>query len=203
MNELITFFVLFFGVGDAVMPQPTRAQIQLVEKMGHDEFTKREEASEELKQLGRDALLAIERHGLYHKDPEIVHRSKSLLADFYGIGPSSKRGFPSVTGLVKLKEVKLPSGKKFIIPKGTARALYELEGGDHLPEWRRFESGRPELQLAVANWSGRLLRAGYSRKDVVAILDAVERNSSNWEWYDLCVDEDKLLFSGQFDPSRP
>ena len=189
MIELIAFLSFFIPLSDAVMPQPTQEQIALVKQMGDDDFEEREKATEKLLKMDRQAILALERYGLTSPDMEIVHRSRKTL-EMIEVVRSSKGSTPACYGLFRFKKIKLPSGGEFSVAQGTALSYFNA-GGGNVYDWQTQEIGAVAgTELFVKN----LIRSGYNRKDVIAILDAVEENANRYNVYNLQYTEDNPMF---------
>lgn len=182
------------------MPQPTVAQIALIERLGDDIFQTREKASVDLMKSGRGALLALERYGANHADPEISHRSRHLITRFYNVG-SSHNTLPPCYGLFRLKEVSLPSGKTFEVPDGMARSYFEAHGGDvNVNQWNDDLAISDTYAFnATSTLVRQMLRSGYSTEDVTALLDSMEKNveKHHWSAVDMKCEEDELEEGGQ------
>src|SRR5258708_4503473 len=109
-----SIILFFFSLRDIVtLPQPTKEQSALVKQLGDDSWRKREEASQKLEKIDREALLAIERFGLKNPDLEIARRSERLIDQIYRLD-EPKKGMPAIYGIMDIS-FRLPSGKQFAL----------------------------------------------------------------------------------------
>jgi len=190
----ITILFTLTGIQDNLLPQPTKEQVALIRQMGSDDFATRQKADERLAGMQLKAILALKRFGVNDPDAEIAHRSKRLIKNFYSVTTSTNT-IPCITGLYKLKQVKLPNGKTHKIPKGTARERIEFILGKSIIGSDYYEVEYAAVE-ATPLYVKYLLDQGYDRKDVVAILDAMQKNSV-WSFWHLAHDEDEFKENGE------
>src|SRR5690242_12800660 len=70
-------------VDQMVGPLPPTPEVAvLVQQLGHDDFFKRQEATEKLRKMGRKAIRTLEYAVQTTKDLEIHHRAENLLCGY-------------------------------------------------------------------------------------------------------------------------
>jgi hypothetical protein len=211
MNELILALAMM-GIGDqvqeALRPQPTKEQYDLIEKLGNREWKVRDEADKELRKMGYDALVAIKKKGFTSECPEIHYRAERIHASYFRV-TGTNREVGEVTGLFKLGEVKLGDGRIVKIPAGTAqkyllRYIKAEFGGsdeDNLTDQIFYTYDNDEfkwlLREATVMFAKDLYKKGYRREDVIQIMDAIQANQEKWKAFDLRYKEDDTEYSGQ------
>lgn len=203
MNELILAFVVMIGaeqINQSLRPQPTKEQIALIEKLGDDDWLIREKADKQLREMGYDALVALEKKGLMNECMEIQSRATEIHKNYFRIS-SSNHNIPMCTGLFKLGDVRLYNGKIVKIPSGTAKKyLLRLTGGNEehpIFYCYDFEDNEWMLTEATVLFTKDLYKYGYRQEEVIQILNIIEINQDKWMPYDLQHDEDNIHFSGQ------
>jgi hypothetical protein len=196
MKEFIISLALFNGVEqvkESLRPQPTPQQIKLVAELGDRQWRVRDAADKELRAMGYDALVALEKKGFLSESQEIQSRSVNIHA-FYFRAVASNNEIPLCTGLYKLGEVKLKSGKKIKIAQGTAKEyLLSFIHPDY--QYQLYYCYNPDehkmiLQLVTLNYIKDLYKAGYKREEVIEVLNCMEINQKKWTPFDLQYDED-------------
>lgn len=212
MNELILAFALL-GVGEqvreALRPQPTKEQLELIEKLGDREWRVRDNADKELRKMGYDALVALEKKGMMSECPERQYRAEAIHASYFRV-TGTNREVGKVTGLFKLGDVTLKDGRTVPVSKGTAlkyllMAVHEAFGGSdednlsHAIFYCYGDDGDWLLRGAAAMFAKDLYKSGYRREDVIEVMDAIQGNEEKWKAYDLRQDESVIEYSGQFE----
>lgn len=205
MNELILSLAMLAGMdhlAEALRPQPTKEQLALIEKLGDREWRVRQDADNELRKMGYEALLAVERKGLTSECPEIASRAERIHASYFRVTASNDE-VPNCTGLFKLERITLCNGKVIDIKPGTAKKYLMLvaKDEDHQIFYSYYGNEDNEWMLRQATFlfAKDLYRAGYLREEVVEAMNAIMDNQDNWKPYDLRQEEEKIEYSGQFE----
>jgi len=150
-------------------PVVARKPQSLVQQLGHPEYQVRERANRILKARIDDSIPEIQQ-GMESNDPEIRWRCQELLKHHAtAIQPTNYPWYPWIDNLPK----NYPNRKKI---------LKRYKRGDEFT-FRSFQLAG-EIHLIYAHWDCReathsfvsdLLKAGKSRKEIVALLDEMAR----------------------------
>ncbi len=185
---LESFFLYWSLESQFKFPPPTKAQSNLIARLGDSEWSEREKAVKELEELG-DEGLSIYEIAASSADPEIAMRGQMLLSHFYHLGCD----IPCIDGAYKLN-VTLPSGLEIEVPKGLPKYYYDLARGG-----QEVENVDIKAMAIRATWelAKHLRRTGLSKEDVIAFLKEVKDKSlfTNDPYPSYVITPDKTEFA--------
>lgn len=191
MHEAIASILLFWTISDQTMPQPSNHHYRLIDNLGHVNWKEREKSAAALQALGRQAVLSVERYGVYHHNPEVSRRSQQILDRFFLL-PEDGGNLP-ICALLRKREFTFKSGRTLNLPKGTAHAWFLVAPGeDTITDWNIYRPNEHKMADATNMFFYNLLRIGYSKEDLNEIVQYMKDNAHRFSIYNFNSDEDDL-----------
>lgn len=159
------------GLGGLGKPPPPTPEITaLIEKLGSEQYTAREEAHKELSKLGYKASGGLEHAVNNSPDPEIRFRASRLLNQCYSI--KWDKAIPYIYAIPR-GEVTL-NGRTYNFPKGAAKKYYRKYVKPH-----HWDYNYPVLRQCTKDLVHALLRSGMPKEDVVGLLEVMSKNQES------------------------
>jgi len=174
---VISFYTPGLDQPGLTLPNPTPEQIQLVKKLGDENFNVREEAQKALEKMDSESYKALLDGATKNPDPEIRARCNVIIPKIMRY--NTPKELPNLFGVYELK-VKFKSGRDFHINRDLFLKYYYRAIYNSSDSWRDDQVNLRYMTYLLPKASHYLFRDmrlyGYSRVDIDELILEMNKN---------------------------